>query len=492
MRRAPRPLFFVFLLLPSVNLAQTWVQIGSDIDGESQYNRSGDAVSMPDVNTVAIGAPLASDGITYGGHVRVFSWDGMSWVQKGGDLEHEAWADSSGAAVSMPDANTVAIGAPRNDDGGSDAGHVRVYAWNGNEWEQKGADIDGENGGDYSGWSVSMPEPNTVAVGAPWNYSAMGVTGHARVFEWAGGEWSQKGADIDGEAHGDVSGWSVSMPDANTVAVGARTNDGSDINSGHARVFEWNGAAWQQKGSDIDGEAAYDNAGWAVSMPDPNTVAVGAILNDGNGGGSGQVRVFWWNGNTWVQKGASIYGDAGDQAGHSICMPDANSIAVGAPANANGAQGAGCARVYHWDGSDWAQLGMDLNGEGSFNASGGDVSMPNASTIAIGAIGNADNGLQSGHVRIYTGGPAHIGGLDNADWLVFPNPTAGPVVLKWRTPMLIDSVRITNSIGQQVEPSHVDLSVTQVRLQLSGPQGIYHITAVSNGRPLAQFKLIKE
>ena len=37
----------------------------------------------------------------------------------------------------------------------------------------------------------------------------------------------QIGNDIDGEATNNVSGWSVSMPDANTVAIGAANNAGN-------------------------------------------------------------------------------------------------------------------------------------------------------------------------------------------------------------------------------------------------------------------------
>ena len=46
---------------------------------------------------------------------------------------------------------TVAIGAPYNDGNGEDSGHVRVYQYNGNEWEQIGKDIDGEAEDDESG-----------------------------------------------------------------------------------------------------------------------------------------------------------------------------------------------------------------------------------------------------------------------------------------------------------------------------------------------------
>ncbi|HIP35785.1 MAG TPA: gliding motility-associated C-terminal domain-containing protein, partial [Crocinitomix sp.] len=67
----------------------------------------------------------------------------------------------------------------------------------------------------------------------------------------------------------------------------------NDNDAGHVRIYTWNGTAWQQKGSDIDGEAAGDLSGWSVSMPDANTVAIGAIDNDGNNSNdAGHVRVY--------------------------------------------------------------------------------------------------------------------------------------------------------------------------------------------------------
>jgi hypothetical protein len=82
----------------------------------------------------------------------------------------------------MGDANTVAIGAPYNDESGNSAGHVRLYKWNGIAWIQKGQDIDGEAAGDYSGQGVSMPDTNTVAIGAPGNSGLISAAGHVRIF----------------------------------------------------------------------------------------------------------------------------------------------------------------------------------------------------------------------------------------------------------------------------------------------------------------------
>ena len=55
------------------------------------------------------------------------------------------------------------------------------------------------------------------------------------------GTWTQVGADIDGEAVGDLSGYSVSLSsDGTRVAIGARGNDGtgSDARVGHVRVYD--------------------------------------------------------------------------------------------------------------------------------------------------------------------------------------------------------------------------------------------------------------
>jgi len=51
----------------------------------------------------------------------------------------------------------------------------------------------------------------------------------------------QIGQDIDGEAAGDYSGYSVSLSsDGSVVAIGARFNDGNGINAGqyeYIRIF---------------------------------------------------------------------------------------------------------------------------------------------------------------------------------------------------------------------------------------------------------------
>jgi hypothetical protein len=95
---------------------------------------------------------------------------------------------------------------------------------------------------------------NTVAIGAPQNDGNGNKAGHVRVYDWAGGSWNQRGLDIDGEAASNESGSSVSMSaDGNTVAIGAFRNRGNGTSSGHVRIYDWSGGIWNQRGLDIDG-----------------------------------------------------------------------------------------------------------------------------------------------------------------------------------------------------------------------------------------------
>jgi hypothetical protein len=272
------------------NLLNPWAQLGADIDGEAADDQSGYSVSMNAAgDRVAIGAHL-NDG---NGHVRVYSWNSTAWTKLGADIDGEAVDDLSGVSVSMNAAgDRVAIGARLNDGNGSNSGHVRVYSWNGTAWAQLGLDIDGEAVDDQSGYSVSMNAAgDRVAIGARLNDGNGSASGHVRVYSWNGTAWTKLGLDIDGEAVDDRSGYSVSMNAAgDRVAIGANLNSSA---SGHVRVYSWNGTAWTKLGADIDGEAAGDQSGYSVSMNAAgDRVAIGAWLNDGNGSASGHVRVY--------------------------------------------------------------------------------------------------------------------------------------------------------------------------------------------------------
>ena len=403
-------LSIIFMLLTTLATAQQWQQLGSDIDGEAVNDLSGSSVSISsDGNTVAIGAHYNEGNGYHAGHVRIYNYNGTTWAQLGADIDGEAASNLSGKSVSLSaDGNIVAIGANFNEGNGNNAGHVRIYAYNGTSWVQLGADIDGEETGDQFGYSVSLSaDGNTVAIGAPYNDGNVYNAGHVRIYTYNGTSWAQLGADIDGEDTSDLSGSSVSLSaDGNTVAIGAYQNGGTASDAGHVRIYTYNGTSWAQLGADIDGEAVDDLSGKSVSLSaDGNIVAIGANENNGNGGNAGHVRIYAYNGTSWVQLGADIDGeDASDYSGYSVSLSaDGNIVAIGAYGNDGNSGNAGHVRIYDYNGTSWAQLGSDIDGEAAWDQSGISVSLSaDGNSVVIGANRNEGNGSNAGHARIYT------------------------------------------------------------------------------------------
>jgi hypothetical protein len=418
----------------------------------------------------------------------------------------------------------IAIGAPKNDGNGEDAGHVRVYEWNGASWGQLGNDIDGEDGDDRSGTAVSMSgDGNRLAIGAPRNDSNgeetgdhLGIAtslsfsgrrlvvgahrndgngldaGRVKIYEWDGTEWMQLGMDIDGENSLDLLGTAVSLSgNGDRVAIGAQRNDSNGLDAGHVRVYDWDGEDWLQLGFNIDGETAFDECGVSVSLSaDGDKVAVGAHQNDGNGlSSTGHVRVFKWNGTGWEQLGADIDGEAeSDLSGGSISLSaDGGRVVIGAHRNDGNGLDAGHVRLYDWNGSSWEQIGMDIDGEAGADLSGRAVSLTsNGNRFAIGAIFNDGNGYSSGHARVYDIEPVIVTSYSEKSVLqVFPNPTSGVIELHG---MRHETINIINSFGKVVFKSEALVSTFDISHL---PNGVYFIRVYLNGRLMTK-KIIKE
>jgi len=231
------------LVLTSTMFAQT--QIGASIIGNI-FNNSGFSVSLSsDGSIVAIGAPFSNENANNSGCVRIYRNVSGIWTQVGANINGEAADDQSGRIVSLSsDGSIVAIGARFNDGNGFNSGHVRVYRNVSGTWTQVGADINGVAINDRSGWIVSLSSDGSIlAIG---NYTPNpGDLGRVRVYRNVSGTWTQVGASIIGEAGsdatglGDWNGYSVSLSsDGSIVAIGAPGNDGNGFNSGRVRVYD--------------------------------------------------------------------------------------------------------------------------------------------------------------------------------------------------------------------------------------------------------------
>lgn len=385
-----------------------WVQRGIDIDGENPYDNSGFSVSLSnDGNVLAIGAPQNKNE-NNSGHVRVYAWNGSEWIQRGIDIDGENAFENNGFSVSLSgDGNVLAIGAPNyslesrtlNSIDRLITGSAKVYDWSGSSWIQRGFTIV-KLGYSTLGHAVSLNnDGNLLAIGcqsATNDFSGL-------VYFWNGSSWIQRGNNIYGPSSADGSGYSVSLSnDGNILSIGAPYHNGNGIRSGNTRIYSWNGSSWIPQ-VDIDGEGAYNLSGYSVSLSgNGNALAIGAPYNNKTGLAiaSGHVRVYVLNGSSWVKQGDDIDGEyGGDNSGCSVSLSDdGNILAIGAIHN----NSSGHVRVYYWNGSNWIKRGDDLYGEAIDDYSGWSVSLSsNGSVLAVGAVHNSGNGRHSGHVRVY-------------------------------------------------------------------------------------------
>ena len=171
-----------------------WTQLGSDIDGEAIGEGFGYSVSLSSDGNVVAGGALYNDGIAgdASGNARVFTYNNVAntWTQLGNDIDGEVAHDNSGQSVVLSsDGSVLAVGMAFNDGRAANTGHVRVYKYSSlnNVWIQLGSDIDGEAAQDYSGFQTSLSSDGSVlAVGAYWNDGSATNAGHVRVFQFLG------------------------------------------------------------------------------------------------------------------------------------------------------------------------------------------------------------------------------------------------------------------------------------------------------------------
>jgi hypothetical protein len=416
-----------FMTLNNTVLLGQPIQIGPSIlDDDFDPDSFGYSVSMNDAgDRIIVGSPYDDDILgTNAGQAKVYHYiDGVGWRILG-QIIYSSEGDQIGFSVSMNAAgDRVAIGAPFNDGldaQGNNNGRAQIYEYNDvtQQWVQLGSDIYGEAEYDQSGFSVSINAAgDRVAIGAPYNDGNNGLGsafGHTRIYEYdeINSSWIQLGQDIDGEAEGDRSGYSVSMNAAgDRVAIGAYFNDGTSINSGHTRIYEYDVSTqgWTQLGSDIDGEAAYDLSGNSVSMNSTgDRVAIGAVFSNANGVDSGHTRIYEYNVNTqdWTQLGQDINGETSlDRSGYSVSMNSTGDrVAIGSIGSIGGTINtsySGAARIFQYSNGTWIQITEDIDG-GSLDYLGYSVSMnAQGDRVAIGAPEADPNNPGPGYVQVY-------------------------------------------------------------------------------------------
>lgn len=453
----------LFSCLPFFGLAQ--VQIGTNINGLAAGDTTGNSVSISaNGNIVAVGSSLNDNNGTNSGCVRVYQNIAGTWTQLGTDINGETAGDQSGFSVSLSaDGSFVAIGADENN---NHTGHVRVYKNMAGTWTQQGNDIDGTAYGDRSGWSISLSGDGTiVAIGSPYNTNNGNDSGIAKIYKLVGNTWSQMGGTIDGFFY-DAFGRSISLSsDGNVVAIGSPYNSLNGGYSGRVRIYRNVGSNWVQEGADIRGTSANEISGYSVSLSgDGSMVAIGAIGNSTTVN-SGYVKVYKNIAGTWTQQGAAINGEApGDTSGRSVSLSaDGSIVVIGANANAGNGTASGHVRIFRYVSGAWQQIGIDINGQAAGDNCGMSVALSaDGTTLIAGSPNNGTNGANAGQARVYDISQLlAVDSFSENGFALYPNPASQWFTVQLQQGIELQDVKLYNNLGQLVRNSKtatVDIS----------------------------------
>jgi len=304
--------------------------------------------------------------------------------------------------------DTIVVGAVNDDDKGFESGSAYVFRRN-----QGGADNWGQvtkltasdgAAADWFAYSVAAAG-DTIAVGAPSDDDKGSDSGSAYVFHRNQGgtdNWGQvtKLTASDGAA-AELFGYSVSV--ARDVIVVSAQNSAYVFHRSRGGADNWGEVA---KLTASDG-AAGNSFGHSVAVAG-DTIVVGADRDDDKGVRSGSAYVFDRNqggADNWgqVTKLTASDGAANEWFGSSVAVAG-DVIVVGAW---------GSAYVFHRNqgGADnWGQVTKLTGSDGAANDSFGSSVAIAGHTIVVGAANDDDKGFESGSAYVFV---RNQGGADN-------------------------------------------------------------------------------
>jgi hypothetical protein len=183
------------------------------------------------------------NGVTYDSSGTYYSSSNPQYLQLGSNILGDTAYDILGISLSINYlGDIIAIGAPTDGQWGDRPGLVKIFQWNGSSWNQLGNSILGENNNDRNGCSVSLDSiGNTIAIGSQYNdninNTGYGSEGQVRVFEWDGLNWNQKGSQLYASAPwSNYIGFGANIElsaDGNSLAVTHQSGE-------YISIFSWN------------------------------------------------------------------------------------------------------------------------------------------------------------------------------------------------------------------------------------------------------------
>lgn len=364
-------------------------------------------------DNIVIGAYFDDDDGSASGSAYVFTKPSGGWVSSTETAKIKAsdgaFSDKFGTSVGIS-GDYIAVGAPEDDDNGSNSGSVYVFkkplsGWTNMTQTAKIKPSDGATG-DFFGTAIDF-DNDQLLIGSALDNPG----GSAYIFERPIGGWTNSTSQSaklgpTGGATFDYFGNSLSISGDQAV-VGSYLDDDNGSASGSAYVFEKTSANWSNmtqtaKITASDGLAS-DGFGIGVTISGDN-ILCGASGVDFGSSNAGSVYAFkkpisgWINGTQNQKITAPTYSAAPNALyGFSVDI-DGNYAVVGS----HGYQVGGAAFVLEFDGFTWTTLAKLTASDAALNDNFGYAVAIKGDDIVVSAPGDDVNGSNSGSAYVFT------------------------------------------------------------------------------------------
>lgn len=262
-----------------------------------------------------------------------------------------AYRDNFGRAVSIY-GDRALIGAFLDDNHGS----VYSYRFDGSTWVEDEKLMPADRS---AGWQYGIGLAQTgdlAAVGADHADGVETDAGAVYMLRLDAGRWihTQKLVAGDGQPD-DLFGRDVAIH-GDFVVVGAGRDDDRGRDAGAAYVFRHDGASWREEAKlELADGVAWDHFGSSVAVHG-DRIVVGGERYDGAAVDSGCAVVYRFDGSTWAEEQRLLASDA-EAGGHFGAAVGIRHewIVVGAPGDASGGNGSGALYFFRFDGTSWIE-----------------------------------------------------------------------------------------------------------------------------------------
>jgi hypothetical protein len=388
------------------------------------------------------------------GAVYIFKYDGNEWIQQQKITASDgAEGDIFGYSLRVA-GNYLVVGAPWDDDHGTESGAAYMYRLEGNVWTQQ-QKLTASDGGEDNRFGIDVDmNDECVIIGAFFDDDFGSRSGSAYIFNREGEGWTEQEilTASDG-AENDWFGVSVSI-DNDYAAVGSRYDDNENgTDAGAIYIFSNDGYSWseQQKLTARDGE---EGDLYHVNTLEGGVLIAGAYMDDR----MGSIYVYTSDETGWneIFKFTGSVITPHSMFGCSLSL-DGNRFAVGAYGDDSFGENSGAVYTFEFDGDNWHMIQRYLaSGGNTGDFYGLSVSLDRTFLI-VGARNDDEKGEDAGAAYIHeleplptSAGSGYDGYLPSrvAMQTVYPNPFNTATTITYS---VLINISIYNTQGQKIK-----------------------------------------